>query len=377
MSLLTRGGHGSRLATRLSALEEVLVLAPGRLDPSQEEQARSVLSRAGDRLRFGETHTVVALAGATGSGKSSLVNALAGEPVSEPGMRRPTTGVAHAAVWPGPDDAGLLLDWLEVPRRHVLTSSAASPLHGLVLLDLPDVDSVQVSHRLEADRLVERVDLLVWVLDPQKYADAALHDRYLIPLAGHAAVTVVVLNQVDRLTPAAREGCLADLRRLLRAEGLAAVPVIPVSARTGEGLDDVRAELARRVAAKQAAGQRLAADLSSLADTLDGACGGGSGGAVGPRERAALVAALADAAGVDAVGRGRGRRVPDARARGHGVALHPVAGPAAARPGPPLPPARQPVGARAHLAARALGRGARPRRYRVAGARRECRRGAG
>ena len=40
-------------------------------------------------------------------------------------------------------------------------------------------------------------DLLIWVLDPQKYADAAVHDRYLAPFATHAGVMVVVLNHID------------------------------------------------------------------------------------------------------------------------------------------------------------------------------------
>ena len=44
-------------------------------------------------------------------------------------------------------------------------------------------------------------DLMIWVLDPQKYADAAVHRRYLVPLAGHSEVIAVVLNQADRLTP--------------------------------------------------------------------------------------------------------------------------------------------------------------------------------
>ena len=36
----------------------------------------------------------------------------------------------------------------------------------------------------ETDRYVGVADLLVWVLDPQKYADFAVHRRYLEPLAG-------------------------------------------------------------------------------------------------------------------------------------------------------------------------------------------------
>jgi GTP-binding protein EngB required for normal cell division len=299
------------LAERLDALDEVLALAGGRVEPAVVAEAQRVAGKAGDRLRFGEAHTAVALAGTTGSGKSSLFNALAGTDLSQVGLRRPTTGTPHAAVW-GEADAVPLLDWLDVRRRHLVTPAGAGPaglsgpagpdaLDGLVLLDLPDVDSVRHGHRLAADRLVAKVDVLVWVLDPQKYADAALHDRYLAPLAGHRGVMVVVLNQVDRLPAAAVDGCLADLRRLLAAEGLAGVPVLPISARTGAGVDALRAELGRRVAAKRAAVRRLEADLAALADALDGSCGGTPPAGVGRAERESLQAALADAAGADLV----------------------------------------------------------------------------
>ncbi|HEY0700871.1 MAG TPA: GTPase, partial [Micromonospora sp.] len=298
-----RGRPGTGIAERLDALDEVLGLARGRLDDDVVARAERIADKAGARLRLGAAHTVVALAGATGGGKSSLFNAVAGEAVSTVGMRRPTTGVAHAVVWGG-QDAGPLLDWLDVPRRHVLPRPGPGPdpeLDGLVLLDLPDVDSVQHGHRLEADRLIERVDLLVWVLDPQKYADSAVHDRYLAPLAAHADVMLVVLNQVDRLPAAARQGCLTDLRGLLDREGLRAVPVLPASARTGEGLGELRGELARRVAAKQASVRRLEADLSALTATLEESCDDTSRAAVDRRGLDELVTALADAAGADVI----------------------------------------------------------------------------
>ena len=295
------------VADRLAALDVVLELGPGRVADELVAAGGRLAGKAGDRLRLGEAHTVVALAGTTGSGKSSLFNALAGEPLSAVGMRRPTTGTAHAAVW-GTEPAGDLLDWLEVPRRHVLGATggsaadgAAADLDGLVLLDLPDVDSVAREHRLAADRLVELVDVLVWVLDPQKYADAALHDRYLAPLARHADVMAVVLNQVDRLSPEAAEGCLADLRRLLRDDGLDGVPVVAASAATGRGLAELRAELAGRVAAKRAAVRRLEADLATFAASLDGTCTDAVAPGVGRAEREALAGALADAAGVGVV----------------------------------------------------------------------------
>ena len=83
-------------------------------------------ARAGVRRGLSVAHTVVALAGATGSGKSSLFNALAGAPVAKVGVTRPTTAAAQAAVW-DPEGAGPLLDWLGVPRRHVVDPSAVRP----------------------------------------------------------------------------------------------------------------------------------------------------------------------------------------------------------------------------------------------------------
>jgi GTP-binding protein EngB required for normal cell division len=285
------------LAERLTALRDGVEAADGRLPLADLQPARDLLAKAGARIALGEA-TVVALAGATGSGKSTLFNALAGQELSAPGVRRPTTGTAHACVW-GEEGTPQLLDWLGVPRRHVQPDPDPA-LDGLVLLDLPDHDSTAVQHRLEVDRLVQLVDVLVWVLDPQKYADAAVHDRYLRPHAEHAGVLVVVLNQVDRLDPVAREACVGDLRRLLDVEGLGRTPVVPVSARTGEGVPELRAVLAERVRARRALSDRLTADVREVAGSLGSSCTG-TAGEVRKADRKALVAALADAAGVPVV----------------------------------------------------------------------------
>jgi energy-coupling factor transporter ATP-binding protein EcfA2 len=298
--------RGIPLADRLTALREAVEVAEGRLEVPEVGLARALLAKAGARAALGDA-TVVALAGATGSGKSTLFNALSGGEISTPGVRRPTTGVAHATTWGEQDSpdggADRLLDWLEVPRRHRHAPEPA--LDGLVLLDLPDHDSVRVEHRLEVDRLVGLVDVLVWVLDPEKYADAAVHDRYLAPLASHAGVLIVVLNQIDRLAPEAAAACLADLRALLDREGLAATPLLAASGRAGTGVADLRGELARRVAARRAATDRLTADVRGVAVALGAHCPAAGGAGPGRRDRAELVEdlgdALADAAGVPTV----------------------------------------------------------------------------
>ena len=115
-------------------------------------------------------------------------------------------------------------------RESALDGDDEASLRGLVLLDLPDFDSVERSHRLEVDRLLGLVDLVVWVVDPQKYADRVVHTSYLREFHRHRDVTVVVLNQADRLPAADLPRVLADLRRLLDDDGLAGVPVLATAA---------------------------------------------------------------------------------------------------------------------------------------------------
>jgi len=294
------------LDQRIQALATVVRLGEGRLDAQALAEAHDVLTRSGERLLLSGEHTVVALAGATGSGKSSLFNALAGLDLSRVGVRRPTTGTALACVW-GPDGAGPLLDWLDIPSRHqiqretVLDADTQADLHGLVLLDLPDHDSTTAAHREEVDRLVRMVDLFVWVLDPQKYADAALHERYLRPLSAHAGVTVVLLNQADLLTPEDAERCRTDLERLLADDGLADVDVLLTSVPTGAGLAELRRVLVKQVQAKRAAGERLSADIDRAASSFAAGCSDVAESGVGKRERKALIEALANSAGAPVV----------------------------------------------------------------------------
>ena len=251
-ALLSRKDDTARLVQRVRSLGEAADLCQGRVDDEAVAQARTVVERTDRRLAVSGDATVVALAGATGSGKSSLFNVLTGTDLATVGVRRPTTSLALACSW-GEDSAEELLDWLQIPRRHAVERSPemVAALDGLVLLDLPDHDSTAAAHRLEVDRLVQLVDVLVWVVDPQKYADAALHDRYLKPLARHCDVMLIVLNQIDKLTPPQRDACFQDLRRLLAAEGLERVAVLGVSAATGEALREAAQALtaARRSAA--------------------------------------------------------------------------------------------------------------------------------
>jgi GTP-binding protein EngB required for normal cell division len=268
------GLPGAGLSLRLTALARLIQIASARaagggFSEDLLSDAKDLVDRAGERLRLSAGHTVVALAGGTGSGKSSIFNKLAGHDFSAVGVTRPVTRDAHACVW-GAAGSGPLLEWLAVPRRYRYTRGSAldggeAALNGLVLLDLPDHDSVVTGASSQVDRLVGMADLMIWVLDPQKYADAAVHRRYLVPLASHSGVIAVVLNQADVLGADEAEECVTDLRRLLDSEGLHNASVMVTSAVTGTGIDLLRTQLAGAVTARRAASARISADVGDIA----------------------------------------------------------------------------------------------------------------
>ena len=302
-----------QLVHRLSELSRFLRVVDPYLPDGDLVAAHTLVERAGSRLALSQDHTVVALAGSTGSGKSSLFNALARLRLSPVGVRRPTTGVAHACVWGPLEPANQLLDWVGVlPRQRYIRESALdaddeAALRGLVLLDLPDFDSVEHGHRLEVDRLLALVDQVVWVVDPQKYGDRILHNAYLRQFRSHADVTIVVLNQADRLSRADTEIVLADLKRLLEEDGLGSAPVMATSAKQPGMLTELREALEKTVAERQAALRRLSGDLDNVGDQLAEMIGPPAAGDEVDRATVRQLSdALAVAAGVPAVAEATG-----------------------------------------------------------------------
>ncbi|MEU9198721.1 GTPase [Streptomyces sp. NPDC048332] len=302
----------SPLSSRLDALRELVGLSRARLERADLAEAGRVLDEAAARRRLSSRHTVVAIAGASGSGKSTLFNSLAGAQISETGLRRPTTSSPLACSWT--DGAAGLLDRLAIPgrlRRRPQPGSAAADeaLQGLVLVDLPDHDSAARGHRDQVDRVLALVDAVIWVVDPEKYADAALHERYLRPLAGHAEVTFVVLNQIDRLPGEAADQVLDDLRRLLDEDGMAlgehgepGATVLSLSALTGDGVGELRELLGRFVQDRTAATRRLSADVDAAADRLRPVYVAEGRPGLGERAREEFADRLAEAVGAAAAG---------------------------------------------------------------------------
>lgn len=282
--------------TRIEALEKVLELGQGRINPDSIDQARATIDKVSRRTNVSADHTVIGFFGATGSGKSTLFNAVVGQQIAETAVRRPTTAEALAAVW-GREGADEVLDWLQVKHRvflesetlkevptgpwakarNFLTHRDSETRGGLILLDLPDFDSIEMSNRDVVERLIKLVDVLVWVFDPQKYADAVIHQEFIAPMASHSQVMMAVLNQADRVEATEIPVILTSLQRQLGEDGLKQkmlAPAMAVSARTGEGVENLRTLLASVAEKKQASVARIHADLNGVTRILQKQSGG-------------------------------------------------------------------------------------------------------
>jgi len=296
------------------------------------DAARATLAASRTRLGFPGSAFVLALAGGTGAGKSSLLNALAGAEVSPAGATRPVTDEPVAWV---PADAAAelrpLLGWVGVEK---VVSHDDARFGELCLLDLPDYDSVERRHRATVDELLPRVDAVCWVLDPEKYNDRVLHEDYLRPLAHHADRAVFVVNRRDVIGGPEQVAALtADLRRRLAADGISGRPVFVVAADPPDGstshgeLEELRAWLSERMQAKAVVTGRIAAECAAAGVELARRAGLDGPAAARPlvgedARRAAggrALAAARSAVDVDGVRRACQRRTrAEARAAGAG-----------------------------------------------------------
>ena len=283
----------------LDIAELAIARSEGVVPDVERDGLEAVIRRARTRHGFIGEVLVVALAGGTGSGKSSLVNAIVGEPMLETGVVRPTTQTPTAITPVGvAADLEPLLASLSVEDRMITDA-----LDTLVLIDLPDFDSIETAHRHVVEEVLPRVDAVLWVLDPEKYADPILHRDFLRELVGYERQFVFVLNQADRLgddVPAV----LVSLGEHLRADGFVDPVVVASSAVDIEGqgasIADVEGAIERHLDAKSTALGKLAVDLRRAANAGWAAARHESEASSGERWDAALAAATFVSLGVAA-----------------------------------------------------------------------------
>lgn len=189
----------------------------------------------------------IVVGGSTGAGKSTLVNTLLGEPLTQSGAIRPTTrhpvllhrAEDEAALSPerflptlprtrtsGMNAGSQALPGLDpkIARALIPITTSALP-QGIALIDAPDIDSVSEENRTLAKELLSAADLWLFVTTANRYADAVpwelLHEA-----AARSIAIAVVLNRVPEGDEEAIEN---DLRRMLDEAGIHAVLIHTVA----------------------------------------------------------------------------------------------------------------------------------------------------
>jgi ribosome biogenesis GTPase A len=271
--------------TVVEGLDLVVSLAAGQVHPEDLDAARNVAETARARAGHLGTTMVLALIGGTGSGKSSLLNALAGEEVASTSPLRPHT--TEPLAWVPSRSApslSLLLDRLGIDRR--ITHSR---FEELAILDMTDIDSIAVGHRELVERLLPEVDLVVWVLDPVKYADPVLHRDFIFPLANSSDRLIFVLNKIDRLDEPNLNRLTEHLGRLLEDDGIDDPLIFEVAADPlsgqSRGIDELAAHLRARLDEKRVHVGKIIDDARRVSRAVADAAGVTAGSSLDFEER--------------------------------------------------------------------------------------------
>jgi GTPase Era involved in 16S rRNA processing len=286
----------------VEGLDFVISLAEGHVHPEDLDDARSAASAARSRVGHLGSTMVLALVGGTGSGKSSLLNAFAGEQIASTSPVRPHTAAPLAWIPAGAEPSlRVLLDRLGVEHRvsHHLFAE-------LAILDMTDVDSIATEHRDLVDLLMPEVDVVVWVLDPVKYSDPSLHRALIAPLAPSADRVIFVLNKIDHLDEEGLDVVVDHLGRLLGEDGFSDPVIFEIAADPPDseprGIDALAAHLRARLDEKRIHVGKIIDDARHAARSVASAAGVSRSGSLDFEERWLSVR---EAIVTDLVARGR------------------------------------------------------------------------
>lgn len=234
---LHQDGHGSAREATSAAMETA---SARTLIASMARQLDDyILPRSASM----DSPLTIVVGGSTGAGKSTLVNTLLGEPLTQSGAIRPTT--RHPVLlYRAEDEAALAPDRFLptlprtrvqkgeglpgadplVPQALVPVPTAALP-RGIALIDAPDIDSVSKENRTLAKELLSAADLWLFVTTANRYADAVPWE--LLHAAAARSITIAVV--LNRVPEGDEEAIETDLRRMLREAGIEAVLIHTVT----------------------------------------------------------------------------------------------------------------------------------------------------
>ncbi|MDO9048754.1 MAG: GTPase [Methylobacter sp.] len=171
-------------------------LAAGWINTDAAQHLIDVNARSPETLfnHNGSRPLIVAFMGGTGVGKSSLLNRLAGKAIARAGVERPTsrevTLYHHHSV-----AIKHLPEQLPLAQIKTAEHDNESRKH-VIWIDMPDFDSTEQSNKHQVLEWLPHIDVLIYVVSPERYRDEKAW-RLLLAEGGRHA-WLFVLNQWDR-----------------------------------------------------------------------------------------------------------------------------------------------------------------------------------
>lgn len=185
----------------------------GWLPASATDSLQSLTTAAPAQLFETQNRPLVAgFFGGTGVGKSTLLNRLAGETIARASVERPTsrdiTVYVHRSVSVDRLPAGF-------PMQHMRTALHNNEKYrNVMFIDMPDFDSVESANRDLVNLWLPHLDVVLYVVSPERYRDDQGWRLLLRHATEHA--WLFVMNHWDRGDPVQ----LADFLQQLAAAGL-------------------------------------------------------------------------------------------------------------------------------------------------------------
>jgi GTPase Era involved in 16S rRNA processing len=136
---------------------------------------------------------IVAFMGGSGVGKSTLLNRLAGKAIAKTGIERPTsrevTLFHHHSVAMQQLPANMPITQIKIAQHE------EDAKKNIIWIDMPDFDSTEQSNKQLVLQWLPHIDVLIYVVSPERYRDEKAWQLLLAEGARHA--WLFVLNQWD------------------------------------------------------------------------------------------------------------------------------------------------------------------------------------
>ncbi len=167
-----------------------------------------------DAALTGSGFYLVGLIGGKEVGKSALVNAVVGEPITQTTSFGPGTETVVAYAHEAQAPALRAFLETEVPNQFKIVTHRLPALGRQVLLDLPDIDSHWTAHVELTRKMLRHILFPLWVQSVEKYADRQPQQLLEKVAAGNSAANFLFcLNKADQLDRAGRAD-LSDVDEL-------------------------------------------------------------------------------------------------------------------------------------------------------------------